>query len=781
MKKKKLYISLIASSMIFNTALSSFAVNTVEAVSADDNPTSTIKDVVAAKNYILNDEITGLSEIKDLNGDGVVDIMDSILAKRNFIEDGVVSLMDFDMNIKDIYVGTTQNVTFSVMVYTETPLAENQLAVYDEDGKFIAYMIDDDEDNVYTADVELSSDERKITTYYCATEKAKSNYEYISYYDDITDEEIDNLIEVQKNVSGMEFNDIVKYIKSCDKIEGYMIDEENECIRYITDGGIPVAWEKSSEYTNGSGSSSMDIDLTDYLIDSYNKNYDEYAENYYSDALEIIESDSWKYEPSYPDKTNVICILPFDDEDSGDNPVCKAAAELTAKALNKGDEDSHYIEYSEDSSSVQNFRSLFDDNSDVGAVFIQSHGMFSDEATDYYYNDKSNPTSQKSYKIYTGSSICTSDIVYSSIESDSEISVDSDSFNDSLLQENDKDLQNGQLCLGYDGNKDCHLMVTSRFFKENYKNSDLQDTFWYLGSCHGLNMKGKIGETLAEKGATVIGYNASNSWIYNAACTMESIANQILLKNCPVKSAVNNTRNSEAKVDDEIISLNLDFNLEENDRLVFNGNGDFRLFKEEPESVLTVNISACDENNSTGLPVPVYLNDVTNIQNTGFSLFKQVEKDSNEYWSVLFQGMFNIGKAFQYYYDGNFQYYIITEDKKMYREYATYFYDSDYWKVYNNEIFTQDGFASAIEMECKIPKGSYLACSLTSIPVITDYIEDDSFISIRAEFDTFGDYEFKGEKEYYEEFEMNEKQDFFTNLKLHVNYVNTYAGVIGLQ
>lgn len=793
--------------MIFNMIFGNAAVNAVNDVK---NPTITVKDIVLTNNFILRDETSGVSNVKDLNGDGVVNAMDSVLLRRELIKNNSVSLMDFSTDTSDIYVGNSAWVTFSVYAYTETPFEENQLAVYDEDDNFIAYMIDDDEDNIYTAEVELSSDKREIVSYYCAAATAKSNYDYISYYDEITDEEINNFIDVQENVAGMEFDDVAEYIKNCSKIEAYMIDMENEHIFYVADGGIPVIWEKSSKGENGSGTigsanysalendfsgysdevgtieaDNRSIDLTQYPIST--GDYSKFANDYYSAAMEIIESDDWDYVPAHSEKNNVICILPFDDANSGDNPVCRAAAQLTANALNKGDDDIHYIEYSAGSAnepSVDNLRRLFDDNSNVGAVFVQSHGMFiSDEEKGeylYYSNDGKDHT----YIIEPGSSIMTSDRVYY-FDDKNNVYFD----NVVALKNHDKEIQSRQLCLSFhtrenaDGKifEDCYLAITPSFIDSNYESSDLEDTFWYIGSCEGLNPDGKIGTVLADKGAAVIGYSSSNTWQYNAACTMESIVNQMLLNNYPVKSAVSNTRNSAAKIDDTIVFLSNDYLASgapkyKSDVLTYNGDGDFRLFYEKPNGTVTANISACNENNKTKFPVPIYITDGNELQNTYFKLFREVKKSSPEYWAVLIPNVnVNYGKAFQYSFNYKTNYYIITKNNSLYKEYSTYCYNEQDFKAFCNDIYS-DGFAAYIEMECTVTDGNYLGCCFTTIPSITSFVDDEHYLTIAANFQLFNEYEFDKEQEYYERFTVNELNNRFINLKLHVNWADEGYG-----
>ena len=504
----------------------------VSAVSIDDAPSTTIEDIKATQAFLMNYGYSGLGNVKDMNGDGVVNVIDLSLAKRAYLNSGAVTLSHFWADRTDIYLDGETTVTFTVEVTSSNPLGNDAVAVYDENDDFIAYMHDDGEngdweanDGVYSAQVVVSSSDIALVSFYAATANVKSNAYELNFYRDFTDEEVEVFNTVNENITDVSFEDAKKYIESSSDVGGYAISEDSELIYYVTTSGIPGVWCNFSGWTAGLSSSNNAADanivsmasseahaekslerktVNEFVSYELNQNYAIINNDAINVQLETLktqvkatideEKDEEKhvcnaFRPAHPDKTGVFVFRPYRGEESAGmaRDEFKFAGEMISYAFT-GDESCDV--YDDGDASLDTLKTLGFHN--YGTIMIETHGTYLDGDYDtvkdigwnIWDNNMPNPIVQIQEKEFQ----------YKNRFYNKIIPAGTDAFvchGGSIISES-ADILAGRVIPSYSGGHQRYL-VTGKFFSNNsecFSKNCFDETFWFLGYCDSMKKAG---------------------------------------------------------------------------------------------------------------------------------------------------------------------------------------------------------------------------------------------------------------------------------------------------
>ena len=169
----------------------------------------------------------------------------------------------------DVEIGTKKRALF---VCDTENLSAEKVELRDENGNTLSKMLDSGtkgdalkNDDVYSAGIELSSNERKIVTYTAYVDgKPYKEYE-VNFYREFTEDDKAEIQVVYDGINSLEerlenagasdeeiFDAVYKYIASCDCIENIQV-EEGVSISYTAKSGIASIYGRLSDDTKGAG------------------------------------------------------------------------------------------------------------------------------------------------------------------------------------------------------------------------------------------------------------------------------------------------------------------------------------------------------------------------------------------------------------------------------------------------------------------------------------------------------------------------------------------------
>ncbi len=176
-----------------------------------------------------------------------------------------IDICCFCTDTYDIPVGENKDVKFTAhiesLISPETiELFENDVAIskmYDDGTKGDEHA----DDNVYTCVVSLSKKESGAFEYYAAYEDNKSIVLDISFYEDLTEEEVNAVIEVVESVNSIKtYDETLEFLKSSSDIKEYEENTNDKTISYKTVYGVTGVWgvDSSGNY-KASGTNSVPV------------------------------------------------------------------------------------------------------------------------------------------------------------------------------------------------------------------------------------------------------------------------------------------------------------------------------------------------------------------------------------------------------------------------------------------------------------------------------------------------------------------------------------------
>ena len=402
------------------------------------------------------------------------------------------SITNFKASHFDIYVDTTESVTFTANVDHD---ADNEAVFLVSENKTIATMNDEGkdgdehaEDGIFSVAVELYSSEVENIKYYAECENVKSEPFEICYYRDLTEEEIVSFSSLLNEVNELSFEECKRFLQDSDEIESHEINEEEKTVSYKTVYGISGVWQEYEEDTKGNGAFAVDL--------SMGINYYE-AKSILSNA--IINTSSLR-------KRDIAVLRPFRTTEFFYDDFLYAG-EFLSEALN-----SNVDTFDDNDASLEQFKKL----DEYGIVLVDSHGGI----------DGSDPF------IVTGEKFDEEAFLFNPIYYVKHISYSADYLSGRII--------------GVSGNR---AGVTSKFFNKYYDDDSLEDSFWFLGCCYSL-YNDKIAKSLLNSGAnTIFGYTNTVSVSYSNKTLFESVVNSLVLSDTDSVSAVQNATDAYGKND----------------------------------------------------------------------------------------------------------------------------------------------------------------------------------------------------------------------------------------
>ena len=495
----------------------------------------------------------GFTEIQmkaaDMNENGLVDATDAsailtFYAKSsvdNGGSSGTVELSNFKASVWDIYINTEETVKFTVDVTADEKLAEKAVALYDDSDNLVAYMNDDgkngDEkanDGVYSVDVELSSAETEIVNYYASNGKEKSNTRKISFYRNLTQDDLDGFNALLDDIENLSFQQVCDYLKSSDKIKQITIDDDEQYISFQSVYGMNGLWETpdAEEKLNCAGRDRNSIPESDLqnkpLLENLKK------------AIEKIEKNN-----NYIVNNKVSCRVAVRDLiDTSDNEFSKLIGEAINKALEAG-----YLNMDEDEITGDS-EDEFDEK--IGSVDVKYDSdvtVDSMRKLDGYDTVILRTHGGNKGNVY----ITTGEILPKGVEEFKTLEFwSADSFRGSI----------GYLTEGR------NFVIYPEFFDANYEDGSLDNSIWYFGSCHTLETN-EFSDILLKKGAdTVLGYDGAVYINYLDKMLFETFVNGMIL--------------SADTVGDSVKEAKRIFGNDDSDgtKLIIKGNRDYRYIAE---------------------------------------------------------------------------------------------------------------------------------------------------------------------------------------------------------
>ena len=472
---------------------------TIIASAIDDSDTAhhsiTLEDVKAIQAFCLTADYVGPGSVIDVNNDGLVDVFDLTLAKKELINTGVPSLVDFSANVCDIYLNKSENVVFTLNVTEITPLEDNAISVYDDNNDFVAFMHDDGtdgdeiaDDGIYSAAVSLSSDEIKTVDYYAATDKVKSNSYEICFYRNLEEDEFKNFWILYSSISSLSFNEACDFIKSSSEIKTYEIDEQSKVITYQSIYGIYGCWEEIEELPGMSkGSGAFAVPETNGID--------------YSAVEDTLSSVN--ITPAHSTKKDVIVLRPFRNSEFQYDDF-QTVGNLLADAL-----DSNVTVVDDGNVTLEQMKNL----ASYGTVLIDSHGMLKSNSTPYMLIGEDLDETKFLWDI----GYYLKHIEYSADYLSGRIYCTS--------------FRSGQQIFN-------RMAVGGKFFKKYYSDNSLTGSFWFLGTCYSMH-DNSIADALTGKSAeAVVGFTNPVSVEYCNNTLFETVLNSMVLSSENVNYSV---------------------------------------------------------------------------------------------------------------------------------------------------------------------------------------------------------------------------------------------------
>lgn len=528
--RNKFIAGITAAALSFGAMASPIAgsMNIFSAGTAGEKTNINAEDLRATRSFLLNEGYAGVGDPDDLNGDGVVDVFDLVTARQQFEQGGGVSLTYFETDISDIHIEQEETVTFTVEVESLKPLADKELAVYDENDKLVTYMHDDGEDGdweaedgIYSGQAVLSSPERKLVNYYAATDKVKTDTKRISFWNEFSDEEIEAYNVSENNISNLSFDDAIDYLKKSDDVSYVSHNSDKTMIYYQYNSGITcVKSYEDNQDRNGAGVQITEpMDLNDYYYDTDHRSYvtfdnktssgkTTFKEDIYTKAEEVFNNDL--IEPAFPEKKKVVVIQPYRTVRSGnewknfifhDQDDYFVIGDAIAKAL--GGEDCTAEIIADNDVTIEKLREL--DDPEIGVFIINTHGLIISDVA-----GKLDKNSSEWAEMRPGATMFDTGISSDNYLSNSENIADVVSIY--------QDINAQRIVISED-----KLWVTSLFFDEHFHRENIEDSLWISSSCYG--MWKNITDSWSE-----VGFDDSVLTTY-ATQTCVEIVNRMLFEN----------------------------------------------------------------------------------------------------------------------------------------------------------------------------------------------------------------------------------------------------------
>ena len=526
----------------------------------------------------------GFTEIQmkaaDMNENGLVDATDAsailtFYAKSsvdNGGASGTVELSNFKASVWDIYINTEETVKFTVDVTADEKLAEKELALYDDSDNLVAYMNDDgkngDEkanDGVYSVDVELSSAETEIVNYYASNGKEKSNTRKISFYRNLTTDDLKGFYNIISTITPMSFEDACEYIKNSDEIKTYDIDEKSQTIGYKSIYGFSSIWEPISDsedrkYLCGTGA--IAIPDEKMITDEYAP-YGYIPSDIYDQAMLKIRG----YGTHPVDhKNNNVALL----DQAKVTGNCSKMANLIVQAVNS--------QSSETEEEIRNSHLYVMDGDEINTYEALKH--LEDYSTVIFDAHGTGLTNNAEY-IMTGTTLnfgeainLLNTIMYPVIDPIKKDfvfndDVSRDVFADNIIVAPPQDTEDFS-----DITYKWEISVGSGFFDKYYSEGDLNGSIWILGDCRSM-AHDDIADVLLSKGAeTVVGYSDIVWSIYRDNTMFEMLINSMILSGDTIGNGIEEAKRIFGETDPfkEVKHLNTHIRIK--------GNRDYRYIAE---------------------------------------------------------------------------------------------------------------------------------------------------------------------------------------------------------
>ena len=439
----------------------------------------------------------------DFNNNGTVDGIDasailSFYAKNSVgnnssaVESETVELRSFRAEPWSVHINKEENVKFTVNIDSDNVIPENSISLFDEDGNLLSKMSDDGkngdekaDDGIYTAVKLLSVDAPKNVNYYAAIGNEKSDDFQVVFYRDLTKDDFDGFAAINAELSDLSFDEVCIYLKNSDKIESYNVDNETRTISFRTVYCISGLWKEPSSEPNVETWESGGNDTIEDLMMFKDK-----QDWIYSAAEKIINQRP--FQPIESSKKDIMVLRPcaYDIQNTNGEGV----AYLLGKALN-----ADVTVKKNEEVTIELLKNL----SDYGTIIVESHGT-----------------------IHVGREFITTGQDFRNLI---------DSFTGIALPLIIEPLQ-GELVYVDSNNK--LLINGERFFNTFYRYGELDDSFWFFSSCHGMEKK-QMARALVSKGAdAVVGFSDEVSNGYYNEMLYEVIINNMIIFEDSLENAI---------------------------------------------------------------------------------------------------------------------------------------------------------------------------------------------------------------------------------------------------
>ena len=511
MKKNRL-LSFLTAAMIGTAALLSAGIPTAaegsltsDAAAVPD--TVSIADVYALRDFLLGEDYLEGSRILDMDQNGVLNAKDLTLAKRvalNTLPE--LSLHNLRADIPDILLNEEETVTFTVSA--NRPGLSETVALYDgENEEPAAFLHDDGKDGdetandcIYSAQLQLISDDFKNVDYYAASEACKSKPFRICFYRDLTPEEYGEFGELMERIGENEtYADALEAIKNNPEIVDYLADEPNKTITFQTVYHITGIWDEPYEEDDVLGRGK-------FAIENYS------SQMFWGTLGQTIYDAVAKCQitPAHPEKTDVIVLTPFKKTEIDDlKQLVGAFAEECGAAVAKG-LGSTVKMYSD----ANVTRNLIRNLDQYGTVIWYGHGSMADFSGD----------------LREGEVPC---LHLSETIDWARYMTDPGFFASQAGMR--ADAHSGRI---YVSTKGSHYVIGPDFFDHYYPEGALDNSFWYLSACCSMT-NDALAETLLSKGAEAVVGNSEPAHVpYADKVLFETLVNSMLLSAMNVREAV---------------------------------------------------------------------------------------------------------------------------------------------------------------------------------------------------------------------------------------------------
>ncbi len=174
--------------------------------------------------------------------------------------DKSVRVTNLVSSVKNAHVNTGTASTFTVKMVAQEVQSGASVELVDDDGNVIGYMKDDGSgvdseanDGIFSASVDLESDERGDREYYARFGSSKSESESVYFYTDIPSSEKTAMIDTVNEINSFDStNDVRDYLVSQNHIDQSSIQVDGNIVSFTTNNGIRAVWEPDlATVTNG--------------------------------------------------------------------------------------------------------------------------------------------------------------------------------------------------------------------------------------------------------------------------------------------------------------------------------------------------------------------------------------------------------------------------------------------------------------------------------------------------------------------------------------------------